>query len=325
MMLRNPTGSSRFSDWPKLESASATNASENSTSRKISFVMSSRFLRAYTPSVTITLTVLLDSFCRYPLADLFFGKSTVTPAHVLAGGLIIADINVREFDQVGRIASVLIKSCIQRAIERRPGLGKVPVEQLRPAFLAADEAQAIATSGDVHFQTTAASARGLSLYATQNLPLLYREMGGDSNSRYGADALIGNLRNRFFFGGEEPTTANWMADSIGKIIVSRKSDSQSWNWSPGSEGMGFLLGNRSLSESFSDSEQLDYEVQPRAMSTLRNGGPHNNWMIDAIMTSQGRQFKSSGKRYLLVQFDQRGEGKKGVQIVAPRIPGGGTR
>src|SRR5581483_4346599 len=149
-------------------------------------------------SISITLSVLLDAFLRYPLREMFLGELTISPDDVLAGKIVIVDVPVKTFDLVGKIAGVLWKYSLQRAIERRPELtNSESIESVRPIFIAADECQFWATgTTDAHFQMTARSARGITVYCTQSIPNFYSEMGGDGTARARVDSLLANLQTR---------------------------------------------------------------------------------------------------------------------------------
>lgn len=255
-------------------------------------------------SISITLSVLLDAFLRYPLREMFLSQLTVSPDDILAGKIVIADIPVKSFDAVGKIAGVLWKYSLQRAIERRPELTTgQSVETVRPIFIAADEAQFWATSTDTYFQSTARSARGLTVYATQTIPSFYSEMGGDGTARAKVDSLLGNLQTRIACQNLDVATNTWHSDSIGKIIVTRHG--RSFTINPGSNDglLARLAGNRQ-SENNSESEHLDYDLQPRAFTGLKRGGPPNRNVVEAIVVAAGERFRSTGKRWLRVKFDQ---------------------
>jgi len=85
---------------------------------------------------------------------------------------------------------------VQRAIERRPELTDGhSIESIRPIFIAADEAQFWATGAtDTHFQMTARSARGLTVYSTQSIPNFYSEWEATAPPGRGR-SLLGNLQH----------------------------------------------------------------------------------------------------------------------------------
>lgn len=255
-------------------------------------------------SIAITLSVLLDAFLRYPLREMFLSELTVSPDDVLAGKLIVADTPVKTLDLIGKIAGVIWKYSLQRAIERRPELASgQPIESIRPIFIAADECQFWTTSTDTYFQMTARSARGLTVYATQSIPNFYSEMGGDGTARARVDSLLGNLQNRLICQNLDTTTNQWHSESIGKIVIKRHSRSVTIN--PGAQdGVFARLAGTGRSVNKSESEQLDYDVQPRAFTGLKRGGLENKGIVEAIVVSAGQRFRANRQRWLKVQFHQ---------------------
>lgn len=53
------------------------------------------------------------------------------------------------------------------------------------------------------------------------------------------------------------------------------------------------------------SEQMEFEVQPRVFTSLRTGGPANQWTVDSIVFQGGRVFAGSERTWLPVSFDQK--------------------
>jgi hypothetical protein len=278
-------------------------------------------------SVSTTLTGVLDCLLRYPLHDLFGQGVTVSPDDILNGKLIIVDIPINENYDFGEIAAVLWKSAVQRAILARPELrwDKDKKPFMRPIFLAGDECQYFVSSGDILFATTCAGARGISVYATQSLELLFQKMGSDGNAQSGVLALLGNLRNRFVCNVDDPRTQTWVADTIGKVLLHRTTESESSSWQPGSGGGNIFaaaMGNRSFSESTTEAEQVDYELQPSTLARLKQGGHKHGKKVEAIITSAGTAFNASGKIWLKATFDQGcnpGMFSSDVRITAKRL------
>jgi hypothetical protein len=255
-------------------------------------------------SIAITLSVLLDAFLRYPLRDMFLSELTVSPDDVLAGKIVIVNVPVKTFDLIGKIAGVLWKYSLQRAIERRPELTNGnPIETIRPIFIAADECQFWTTSTDAYFQMTARSARGISVYSTQSIPNFYSEMGGDGTARARVDSLLANLQTRIACQNLDTTTNQWHSESIGKIIIKRHSHSITTNSSSNS-GLLAQFAGAGKSENKSESEQLDYDVQPRAFTGLTRGGQENRGIVEAILVSAGQRFRFNRQRWIKVQFNQ---------------------
>jgi hypothetical protein len=241
-------------------------------------------------NIAITLSVLLDSFHRYPLRDLLLASSSVTPDDVLAGKIVIVDVNEMTWKLVSKIAGVIWKSSMQRAIERRPGLNSHP-DLLRPIFIAADEAQFWASSNDQTFQTTARSARGLSVYATQNLHNFFSEFGASDTSGHSrVKSLLGNLQNRFGCQNLDDETNRWYADSLGKIKVEQKSSSKSKSVTPPSpdDFSGVPKENTTTGENVSIHEE--YALPPNFFTRLKRGEDAQGKLVESILISAGKTF-----------------------------------
>ena len=137
--------------------------------------------------IVSTFTSMIDVLNRGVLRELFSTTTNLTPEDCLRGKIIVVDLPVKEFAEVGQFAAVLWKYLFQRAIERRDVR-----ENPRPCFLFVDESQLFTTSFDAMFQTTARSARCCTVYLTQSLPTYYARIGGD-NPQHRADMLLANF------------------------------------------------------------------------------------------------------------------------------------
>jgi hypothetical protein len=131
---------------------------------------------------------MADSFLRGTLRDLFCTTTNLVPELTHEGAVILLDLPVKEYNDIGRFAQILFKLLWQRATERRDTT-KHPL----PVFLWADESQYFVTSHDQLFQTTARSAKACTVYLTQNLPNYYAALPG-SDSKSKADSLLVKLR-----------------------------------------------------------------------------------------------------------------------------------
>ena len=99
--------------------------------------------------IVSTFTSMIDVLNRGILSELFSGATNITPEAIEDGAILIIDLPVKEYAEVGQFAQVLWKAMFQRAIERR----NLRTND-RPVFLWADEAQYVTTSYDMQFQTT---------------------------------------------------------------------------------------------------------------------------------------------------------------------------
>ena len=99
-------------------------------------------------------TSMADCFLRGMLRTLFCTDLTVKPEDTFDGKIIILNLPVKEYNELGQFAQVLFKFIWQRAVERRilPLIDPKKAEQnIRPVFLWADESQFFVNSYDALF------------------------------------------------------------------------------------------------------------------------------------------------------------------------------
>jgi NAD(P)-dependent dehydrogenase (short-subunit alcohol dehydrogenase family) len=229
-------------------------------------------------SIVSMFTVIADGFLTGPIRKLFCTRLNILPEETHAGKIILIDLPVEVFNEVGVCAQLVWKFCWQRATARR----EPDKDGGMPTFLWADESQFFTSSGDLKFQATARSKRACTVYLTQNLPTYFDRAGQDRTN-----ALLGNLQTKIFHANGDHITNTYAADTIARSVTSRSST----NISPG--GM-----------SFGTSEAVDYTVPPAEFQRLRKGGPENNCVVDAYIFQAGREWPSTGESYLKASFKQ---------------------
>lgn len=238
-----------------------------------------------------TVTTLLDPLLRGVMRTLFATTTNFVPEVIHQGAVVILDVPVHEFGQVGAIAQVLFKYIWQRATERREfGPHDVPV------FLWADEAQHVVTRHDALFQSTARSARVATVYLSQNLPSYYAAIGGGHCGQAAVQSLMGNLTTKIFHSNSCPQTNLWASETIAR------------NWqfrgNAGTSTSDDAAGDPRVSRSVGGSDSLDFQVEPHQFTLLRKGGPQNNGCVDAIIVQSGRIWYESRQNHLKVCFKQ---------------------
>lgn len=236
---------------------------------------------------------MAEALLRGKMHTLFCERSTVIPEHVLAGKIIVVDLPVKEWGEVGRYAGVLWKYCLQKAIERRSDNCE---GRARPVTIWADEFQYFISKYDTLFQTTARSSRAATVYLTQSLSGLLASLGGESNGKARVEALLGNLDTKIFHANSDRETNTFAADLIGKRKMILRNHATNWN---SSVGQGCSFGSSEAAN-----EHIDYELQPREFTLLRKGGPMTGFAVDAVVFQTGRPW-SSGKQWRRVVFEQR--------------------
>jgi type IV secretory pathway TraG/TraD family ATPase VirD4 len=241
-------------------------------------------LSSRTRSIIVTsLTSMMDIFLRGTLRELFCTTTNIVPELTHEGAIIVLDLPVKEFAEIGQLSQTLIKYVWQRASERRD-----VVRHPRPAFLWCDEAQFFATATDAEFQSTARSARIATVYLSQNIGAYYAHLGQPETH-----SVMGNLQTKIFHANGDPMTNNWAADLFSK----------SWQFR-GSTSVGTAREN-TVSKNYASSDSLDFEVLPGAFTSLSKGGPDSGWCVESITFQGGRIWNETLKNHIRVGFVQR--------------------
>lgn len=243
------------------------------------------------------MNAVLELFLEGPLREVLCSTTTICPEVALNGGIIILDAPVRQYKELGQAFQLVFKHAFQRAAERSKDRAK---PDAIPAFLWADEAQLFLTEHDQNFLTTARTSKVATVFLTQNISNFYAALGGESKKAT-VDSLLGNLATKVFHAQSDNVTNQWAADLIGKEWQYRLSTSQGESTLPGQP----VFMGKSANESTSLNEQLEYTVLPSEFTTLRTGGPANDFKVDAIVHQAGRKWEHSGKSALYATFDQR--------------------
>lgn len=250
-----------------------------------------------------TRSIIVSSFTskvagllRTPLRELFCTETSreTDPAVTHRGKVIVLNLPVKLYGEVGRFAQVLYKTVWQRATERRE-FGA----DWRPVFLWADESQLFITSEDMLFQQTARSRFAATVYLTQNLPNYYAALGGQRDHA-ATESLLGNLQTKMFHANGDPTTNEWAERMMGKRLRRLSTF--------GSQSGGGQLaggGHNATTISASQTPTLLAEVQAGEFTTLAKGGVRQDKTVDAYVFQGGRAWESNGrKNYILHRFQQ---------------------
>lgn len=252
--------------------------------------------------IVSSFTSMADCFLRGLLRDLFCTGLNFTPEDCFTGKIIILNLPVKEYHEIGQFAQVLFKLIWQRAVERRipSDITREQAEQtIRPVFLWADESQFFANSHDALFQSTARSSRACTVYLTQNFPSYQGAFGG-SQAQTEVEAFLGNLQTKIFHANGDPATNEWAARSIGRKKQVRATTGHSE--SLGSKGGG--------SQSSGGSMDVEFLVQPQEFTTLKTGGREHGFEVGGIIFQGGRTWltdvkgKPTGQNYIRHVFNQ---------------------
>jgi hypothetical protein len=235
-------------------------------------------------NIVTTLMCRLTGLLRTPFRQLFGGGTNIAPEDTFNGKVIVLNLPVKSYGEVGRVAQILFKTIWQRAVERRGTKG-------RPVFLWADEAQFFVTRYDMLFQQTARSSRAAAVYLTQSVVNFRAALDGSNDSTSISDSLLGNLQTKIFHANACPLTNKYAEDLYGSSLQ--------WT-SNASVGSAGLQGGM---------QQAMLPILPAiSFSTLKKGGVVNQGVIEAYVFEAGRIWQGDDnklkKNYLLARFQQ---------------------
>ena len=241
------------------------------------------------------------AFLRGTLRELFCTDLNIKPEDSFEGKIIVLNLPVKEWHELGQFAQVLFKFIWQRAVERRipQGLGwQARQEKIRPLFLCADESHFFANAYDAQFQSTARSSRCCTIYATQNFPSYISSFGGHQG-RIETESFVGNLQTKIFHANGDPTTNKWAADSISQVHKVKLQISTSQRFA--------ATGASGVHQNSGGNMAMEYAVPPYEFTLLKTGGGEYNFEVDSIIFQAGRGWLVDGgeQHFIHHTFNQR--------------------
>jgi hypothetical protein len=245
-------------------------------------------------SIISMFTSLADNLLRGELRSILScepSEQNFSPDDVLAGKILVLDLNIKRFRETGKMAQIIFKTIFQMTVEKKRE-SVIDKAALRPIFLWIDEAQFFLTKDDVLFQTTARSSKVCSVYLTQNYSN-YLAFVGSHPEKPIVDSFLAVLQTKFFHCQGDPVTNNdYVTSLLGKDYQEQHTSNTS---SGGISGEGT---SRSVSKS------LDYKILPWHFDTLAKGGPFNDNKVEAYVYQSGRIWTKNKDNFGLVVFDQ---------------------
>ncbi len=236
-------------------------------------------------------TSSIDPFLRGTLRQLFCTETTCKPDITLKGGIILIDLNIKDYSHIGRVAQGLYKLMWQQMVERRN-----IKENDRPVFIWSDENQFFLNSFDISYQQTARSKRACSVYLTQNIANYHVALGVGDKGKAMASSILGNLSTKIFHANSDPDTNEWAANVFGK----------EWGFKMGvNTGSSENEGGASSSQGASMNQQLNNVIEPSEFTTLLKGGNENNFIVEGFIHQAGRTWNATNKNYLKTNFSQK--------------------
>lgn len=225
-------------------------------------------------------------FVDGPMSKVVEGVSTITPEQMLTHHTIL------DFDTlthgIGGLAFQLMMSwlCMEAVLRRK---GEFPY-----FVLVRDEYHQLAhAERDIRTQAVGRSQKFIGVSAFQSIPVLEAAMSGGVEAQTQARALYGLHVNKFMMNSNCPTTNEANSMVIGQekqmFFGGSPNPQQDLEWY---DVLGVGAGPQ-----VSFSQQWHYRVPPTAFTSLRSGGPENDWTVDAIF--------HDGNDYQQVSFYQR--------------------
>jgi len=241
-----------------------------------------------TRSIIVSMfTTTADAFLRGNLKRIFVtdkNKHPAPPELARQGAIIIMDLNIKDHEDVGRIAQGVYKLMYQKANERTANS-----DTTAGVFLYSDECQFFLNSYDLQFQQTARSSRVASFYLSQNLSNFHVSLGEQGEQK--ANSLLGNLSTKIFHANPDTTTNEWSARIFGEDWSLQSSTSSSFD--PQDEAR----------MSTNVSEQKRHIIEPIEFTFLQRGGKHYDYTVSALIHQVGRTW-STGNNFIEAFFKQ---------------------
>lgn len=241
-------------------------------------------------------TNTLAKFLSSPLREMVTGETNVSPGDAARGKIIVLDMPVLRWRELGQFFQVIFKTLVQRDALRReitPGM--------KPVCLWSDEAQWFCLpEQDAMTQTVARQSKLISVTITQNLPTLYAALGGNEKARMEGEGWIGNHAVKVLTANSCPATNQYFSDMIGS------SKQMFLTVSPGAQEydpIEDVMGRRKARGGCSASEHWHPDVPPNDFVTLAKGGEESGFVVEAICFHGGRKF-NTGKPWVRCGFRQ---------------------
>lgn len=240
-------------------------------------------------SIESMFTAFATGFEHSPFRQLFCSGTTFRPEQTYTEGkIILLDMPVNEWNEVGQAAQVLFKTVWQRAILRR----KDEKATRRPVFLWADEAHQFLTRYDVLYQTQARDSRGCTVFLTQNISNWFAALSG-KGGRDAVYSLLACLSTKILHANADVETNRWMEHLFGQELAVVAGGSSSHTVSQ---------GNHSYSSTDSWSLAMLPVIPARAFTMLKTGGERNSRISEAFIFQTGRTWNETLSNYCIGRF-----------------------
>jgi type IV secretory pathway TraG/TraD family ATPase VirD4 len=246
-------------------------------------------------SIIVTMVTNVFSKFMHEINPLVCGETTISPDDCLRGKVVVLDMPVLKWREVGVFFQVIFKQLVQRAVLRRD-LKESPL----PVVIWQDEAQFFATSNDALTQTVSRQSKLISVILTQTLPQLYAELGGTEKARMEGESLLSNHMTKILCANSDHTTNQYMSQMLGESFhLFMSGNMENGGYNP-LDDMLNLPGKGS--SGFGEHWHPDF---PSAnFSRLAKGGKDNEFQVEAVCFMAGRVFNATGRTWIKTRFRQ---------------------
>ncbi|MGA8657785.1 MAG: TraM recognition domain-containing protein [Chthoniobacterales bacterium] len=233
-------------------------------------------------------TGMFDPLTRGKIGELFGTVTNLTPDDIFEGKIVVVDLPVARYREVGQYAALIWAQLFQRAVDRR----SYQEPLARPVFLWEDEAHYFTIDQDAQFQSTARSKGISTVRLSQNLPNFLDAYG--PNGKHKVETLLGNHATKIFHRNGDPTTNEWAAKIIAKETLYKHSISTS----------GSIHAPIGVNSQTSVSEVEEDSCPPKEFIGLKNGGRKNSFIVEGVLFQSGRLWKKD-QRWTVRKFRQK--------------------
>ncbi len=243
-------------------------------------------------SIVAEAMTVLEPFLNSEVYSFVNGESTITPSVISEGGCVVVGTPVLKFRESGRLINIAWKLATQRHLLR--------CQSNRPVCICTDEANWFAVAGvDALVQSVARSSKIVNLMAFQNTPLLKSSLGGDM-AETEVNGWLANFQNVIACQNACPITNKYFSTLVGEEMQ------LTFGGSSGGEAYDPVkdwLGEKPKGFNASWHQHMMPILPPNKLTTLKKGGPSNNFKVQAYVYCGGR--KINGRTFALAEFSQK--------------------
>ena len=228
-------------------------------------------------SVRFSMENSIAALTRGEIADLCTKETTFDLVSLREGKILILDLPPKTHGHAGRAIQSMLLNLAHSQLERED----LPHDSdARPVMIFLDEAHGYVGEEFIEMQSTARSARIISVLISQSISGYRRKLGVE-----GTTALLEVLNTKVIFCPGEKETGEWASDLIG----------EEWSFEPSFTSDGAI----------SFSEQKRRIVEPDELLDLDRGGADFRYLARSFVFKPASRWGPNGENFLEVIWKQR--------------------